>query len=212
MQSWPLHQLIETVWCLPHHGAYNPKKPDKLRVVFDCSAKFCSVFLNDTLTGPDLINCLIGVLCRFIAMICDVEKMFHQFCVTSESRNYLRFLWWEHGELEKEPQDYRWRSTSLELPHLLDAQTLDWSIWHSNTKLTTQQRRPSSRKSSVDDRLARVASVKEAKRLIIDAQELCKAGGLRPYQFKSNPKEVLKSWSLDCVNLPKEQQPLNLSN
>lgn len=27
-------------WYIPHHGVYHPKKPDKLHVVFDCSAKY----------------------------------------------------------------------------------------------------------------------------------------------------------------------------
>lgn len=102
----------ETVWYIPHHGVYHPHKLDKLRVVFDCSAKFCGISLNDTLlTGPDLINSLVGVLCRFrkeaVAVTCDIEKMFHQFHVPSDERNYLRFLWWENGELEGEPQEYR---------------------------------------------------------------------------------------------------------
>ncbi|KAJ8416044.1 hypothetical protein AAFF_G00380660 [Aldrovandia affinis] len=50
----------QTVWYIPHHGVYHPKKPEKLRVVFDCSAKFHGVSLNDMLlTGPDLINSLL---------------------------------------------------------------------------------------------------------------------------------------------------------
>lgn len=101
----------EIVWYIPHHGGYHPRKPGKLRVVFDCSAKFCGISLNDTLlTGPDLINSLIGVLCRFrketVAVICDIESTFHQFIVTSEHRTYLRFLWWEHGNLDSEPREY----------------------------------------------------------------------------------------------------------
>ena len=77
----------ETEWYIPHHGIYHPRKPDKLRVVFDCSAKFHGISLNDTLlTGPDLINPLVGVLCRFrkeaVAIICDIERMFYQFSVT----------------------------------------------------------------------------------------------------------------------------------
>ncbi len=102
----------ETVWYIPHHVVYHPQKPDKLRVVFDCSAKFCGISLNDTLlTGPDLINSLVGVLCRFrkelVAVTCDIKKMFHQFHVPPDERNYLRFLWWDGGDWEKEPQDYR---------------------------------------------------------------------------------------------------------
>ena len=27
-------------WYLPHHGNVNPKKPEKLHVVFDCAAKY----------------------------------------------------------------------------------------------------------------------------------------------------------------------------
>ncbi|XP_024119478.1 uncharacterized protein LOC112140696, partial [Oryzias melastigma] len=95
----------ETVWYIPHHGVYHPKKLTKLRVVFDCSAKFLGVSLNDTLlTGPDMTNSLVGVLCRFrreeVAIICDIQKMFHQFFVSTKMRNYLRFLWWESGQLD----------------------------------------------------------------------------------------------------------------
>ena len=31
---------IGKTWYIPHHGIYHPKKPGKLRVVFDCSAKY----------------------------------------------------------------------------------------------------------------------------------------------------------------------------
>ncbi|XP_068240252.1 uncharacterized protein [Palaemon carinicauda] len=71
------------VWYLPHHGVYNQRKPDKIRVVFDCSAKFNGISLNDQLLqGPDLTNSLVGVLTRFrehkVAFTCDVESMFYQ--------------------------------------------------------------------------------------------------------------------------------------
>ncbi|XP_061691812.1 uncharacterized protein LOC133509104 [Syngnathoides biaculeatus] len=50
----------ETAWYIPHHGVYHPRKPNKLRVVFDCSAMFKGISLNDTLLmGPDLINSLV---------------------------------------------------------------------------------------------------------------------------------------------------------
>ena len=53
------------IWYLPHHGVLHPVKK-KLRVVFDCAAKYNKVSLNDVLLqGPNLTNGLIDVLFRF---------------------------------------------------------------------------------------------------------------------------------------------------
>ena len=98
------------------------KKTGKTRVVFDWSAKFQETSLNDhLLTGPDLTNMLVGVLCRFrkgsIAVMCDVERMFHQFHVKKEDQDYLRFLWWEYGNLKKTtPSTYRMSTIILPPP------------------------------------------------------------------------------------------------
>ena len=99
-------------WYIPHHGVYHPQKPDKIRIVFDCSATFMGHSLNKyLLQGPDLTNSLVGVLCRFrkelIAFMCDLEAMFHQFKVKEEDRDYLRFYWWENGDITKTPVQYR---------------------------------------------------------------------------------------------------------
>ena len=84
-------------WYIPHHGVYHRVKK-KIRVVYDCSAKYKGVSLNDCLiTGPDLITSLVGILLRFrkesVAFMCDVTKMFPQFLVPECQRDYLRFLW-----------------------------------------------------------------------------------------------------------------------
>lgn len=51
---------------IPHHGIRHPKKREKLTVVFDFAAKFKGTFLNHRLlSGPDLINNLLCVFCRF---------------------------------------------------------------------------------------------------------------------------------------------------
>jgi hypothetical protein len=39
--------------------------------------------------------------------MCDIERMFHQFHVKKEDQDYLRFLWWENGNLENIPSVYR---------------------------------------------------------------------------------------------------------
>ncbi|XP_068246869.1 uncharacterized protein [Palaemon carinicauda] len=86
------------VWYLPHHAVFHPKK-GKIRVVFDCSAKFEGVSLNDVLLqGPNLSNSLTGVLIRFrqevYAFIGDIEAMLFQKKIPPENQDYIRFLWW----------------------------------------------------------------------------------------------------------------------
>ena len=67
---------------VPHTGVYHPRKKDQIRVVFDCSAQFDGVSLNDfLLQGPDQMNTLLGILCRFrqerVALMTDIKSMFH---------------------------------------------------------------------------------------------------------------------------------------
>lgn len=100
------------VWYIPHHGIYHPRKPQKIRVVFDCSAKHQGTSLNDQLMqGPDLTNSLVGVLTRFrqdrMAFMADIEAMFHQVRVPDEQCDFLRFLWWPDGNLEAVIQEYQ---------------------------------------------------------------------------------------------------------
>ena len=63
----PTHSADEEEsWDIPHHGVLNTKTPNKLYVVFDYSATFNGISLNSNLLqGPDLINNLVGILCRF---------------------------------------------------------------------------------------------------------------------------------------------------
>ena len=86
------------VWYLPHHLVVNPNK-EKPRIVFDCAAQHLGVSLNSkVLQGPDLTNKLVGVLTRFrlhqVALMADVEAMFHQVRVKADDQDTLRFLWW----------------------------------------------------------------------------------------------------------------------
>ncbi|XP_067676252.1 uncharacterized protein [Haliotis asinina] len=79
---------------IPHHAVVTPQKPDKLRIVFDCSSQCEGTSLNkEVLQGPDLTNKLIGVLLRFrqhkVAFMGDIEAMFHQVKVSDKHKDAL---------------------------------------------------------------------------------------------------------------------------
>ena len=98
-------------WYIPHHDVYHPKKPDKIRVVFNCNANSAGTSLNDQLLqGPDLTNLLVGVLPCFrqepVAFMADIKAMFYQVFVPEEQHEFLRFLWWPNGDLTAQLEEY----------------------------------------------------------------------------------------------------------
>ena len=98
-----------SVWYLSHHGVYHPKK-QTLRVVFDCGAGFKGTSLNcQLLEGPDLTNSLFGVLTRFrqenVALMTDIQAMFHQVKVSERHVDFLGFLWWPKGDTSQTAVD-----------------------------------------------------------------------------------------------------------
>lgn len=64
-----------------------------------------------TIQGPDLTNTLVGVLTRFrqekIAFMSDIEALFYQVRVRPSDCDYLRFLWWADGDLNKDPEEHQ---------------------------------------------------------------------------------------------------------
>ncbi|KAK7884949.1 hypothetical protein WMY93_028072 [Mugilogobius chulae] len=200
-------------WYIPHHGVYHPQKPGKIRVVFDCSAKYEGVSLNDhLLTGPELTNSLVGVLCRFrkgpLAVTCDIERMFHQFRVREEDQDYFRFLWWDDGDFNSTPSVYRMRV------HLFGAASspacanfgLKYIAAQGQGKFSEATIRFIERNFYVDDGLISFHSEEEAICLVNEAKELCKMGGLRLHKFISNSQQVLDSLPKeDCAETVRNQ-------
>ncbi len=81
-------------------------------VVFDCTSTFRGTSLNsELLQGPDLTNTLLGVLLRFhqdtVAVMADIDGMFHQVKVPEEDKDFLRFLWWPDGNTNYPLPEYR---------------------------------------------------------------------------------------------------------
>ena len=87
----------------------NPNKPDKIR---DCAAQYNGVSLNYwILQVPGLTNNLVGVLTRFrqkpIALMIDVEGMFHQVRVNPKDCDVIRFPRWPLNDLNVDQAEYQ---------------------------------------------------------------------------------------------------------
>ena len=98
-------------WWLPVFPVTQAKK-SKTRLVFDSSASYKGVSLNDVLLqGADRNNNLRGVLMRFrngpVAVSSDIEAMFHSFYLTEKHRDFVRFYWFKDNDPSKSLIQYR---------------------------------------------------------------------------------------------------------
>ncbi|KAL9966153.1 hypothetical protein ACROYT_G024179 [Oculina patagonica] len=185
---------------VPHTGVYHPRKKDQIRVVFDCSAQFDGVSLNDfLLQGPDQMNTLLGILCRFrqerVALMTDIKSMFHQFMVSEEHRDLLRFLWWEDGDPRKGVVEYRMKV------HLFGAGSSPGCANFGLKKAADDGEDEFGKEAAefirrdfyVDDGLKSVPTVEEAVTLIKASQGICAKAGLKLHKVMSNRREVLEA-------------------
>jgi len=188
------------LWYLPHHPVFNPNKPGKTRVVFDCAARYKNTSLNDQLlSGPDFTNSIVGVLTRFrqeqVALAADIGCMFHQVKVSPDDYDAFRFLWWPDANLYAEPVDYRMvvhlfgATSSPSCSSFALRRTAD-----DNKHLFSDEAVSTVRKNFyVDDCLKSVASSEQASYLVKELTEMLAKGGFRLTKWLSNQTEVIAS-------------------
>ena len=185
----------DRVWYIPHHAVHNPRKPDKLRVVFDCAAKCGEGSLNDRcLQGPDLVNRLFAVLLRFrlgqLGVQADISAMYHQVRVPPCDRDALRFLWFLRDKI------VHYRMTS----HLFGG------VWCASVSAYALQRTirdlPSCdplvedavlRNTYVDDCLQSVDSVSEVMHVIREVPKALRTGGFHLTKFVVSDEAIMKA-------------------
>ena len=146
-----------------------------------------------------MTNSLLEVLLRFrqehVAIMADIEAMFHQVHVTQRDRDALRFLWWPNGDLCRDPQDYRMTV------HLFGG---NWSPSCCNFALrqtaednqlafTCDAGRRVARDFYVDDCLMSVKCEDDAIAVIADMKQLLERGGFNLTKWISNSRRVLAS-------------------
>ena len=179
---------------------YHPKKPEKMRAVFDCSAKFSGTSLNDQLLqGPDLTNSLIGVLTHFrlepVAFMGDIEAMFYQVRVPGAQCNFLCFLWWPEGDLNAELVVHR--MVVHPFGAVSSPSCSNFALSHTanenedvigNAVANTMRRN-----FYVDDCLRSERTEASGKNQIACLRQACAKGGFRLTKFISNHRSVLES-------------------
>ena len=79
-----------------HHPVISDTKNTKMRIVFDSTAKFKGVLLNDLLEkGPNLLSDLTGILLRFrgykYAVAGDISNIFFQILLNPDDQVFHRF-------------------------------------------------------------------------------------------------------------------------
>ena len=202
-----------TRWYLPHHGVTSPKKPNKVRVVFDAAARFGGTSLNDNLlTGPDLVNSLVGVLMRFrqgpIPLSADIQAMYHAVGVTESHQPALRFLW-RGSDRGKEPETYQMTvhvfgaaSSSCAVNYALRKCADDSEIDYPAAAAAVYKN------FYVDDLLTSLETREEADQLKESLTEMLERGGFKltkwivPHQQRSCMTEAR---DLDLDDLPVER-------
>ena len=208
----------EELWYLPLFGVYHPKKKDKIRIVFDSSAKFGGVSLNEVLmTGPNLTNSLLGVLMRFrkgnVAVTADIQQMFYSFSVKKEHRNFLRFLWPEDNNLDNKMVEYRMKvhvfgnSPSPAVATYGLHKTADLAGSAEGKDMTTFVKR----NFYVDDALSSHDTSEEAVDLLKRTQSaLQDFGNIRLHKICSNSQDVLNAFNKE--DLAKDLKDLDLES
>ena len=209
-------------WYLPLFGVYHPKKPDKIRIVFDSSAKSREFSLNDMLmTGPDMMNSLLGILLRFrqeaVAVAADIEQMFYNFKVKTEQRDYLRFFWYKDNNPDLEFIEYR--MTVHLFGNTPSPAIATYGLRKSVENASPEVRHFIENNFYVDDGLTSLPDAKTACKLIQDTKLALQEGGrLRLHKIASNSKEVLSKFAtseladnLQELNLASDSMPMQSS-
>ena len=185
-------------WWIPIFPVIHPKK-NKLRLVFDSSARYNGTCLNDHLfQGPDFNNKLKDVLLGFrngyIGFSGDVEAMFHNFLLKPEHRDYLRYFWFKDNDSSKEICQYRARvhvfgncsSPAIATFGLRYAANSEQTPSHVQNFVSNQ--------FYVDDGMSCADTVDEAVRVLSDTRKALSKYNIRLNKICSSSSDVLKAF------------------
>ncbi|XP_055527542.1 uncharacterized protein LOC129720134 [Wyeomyia smithii] len=184
------------VWYLPLGVATNPKKPDKIRLIWDAAAKVGEVSFNSRLLkGPDLLVALPTVLSQFrqfpVALTGDVMEMFHQLRMRFPDCQSQRFL-------------FRFCSSDNPQVYVMDVATFGACCSPASAQYVKNLNADEfasdypraadaiKKKHYVDDYLDSFKTIEEAITVVNEVRLLQSKGGFTLRRFLSNESEVLR--------------------
>ena len=185
-------------------------KPGKVRIVFDCAAKYHGISLNQQLLqGPDFTNPLVGVLTRFrqetTAIAADIKGMFHQVYVDPKDFDVFRLLWWPDGQLNEQPARIQNGKTlgATSSPSVANFCLKTASIY--GTEFDPEVVQSVERNMYVDDLMKSVDTPTTAVRLSTQLRDLLTKGGFRLTKWLSNDRRVL-------AEIPETERAVSVAN
>ena len=214
IESVPPEQISSPSWCLPIFAVTHPKKK-KVRMVFDASARFSGMSLNDELfQGPDLNNQLRlrGVLLRFrerpIAFGGDIQDMFNTFKVPVNQRNYLQFNWFEENNPDRPLCLFRSTSHVFGCNSSPAVASFGMKFCASSSLLDSSDCAKDYLFHSfyVDDGLASVDTPEQAIEILGKAREVLSSFNIRLHKLMSNSPQVLACFP--ATEIARENNPL----
>ena len=136
-----------------------------------------------------------------------IEAMFHQVKVPKDQGNFLKFLWWDDSDPDKETIDYKMTAhvfggtSSPSCPNFVLKRTAKDNEQQYDKEITQILERS----FHVDDLLKSFPTVNQTVNAIKQLQELCSSGGFNLTTFISNKQEVIKS-------IPDDKRKPNVRN
>ncbi|XP_055603838.1 uncharacterized protein LOC129752068 [Uranotaenia lowii] len=199
------------VWYLPLGVVVNPKKPGKVRMIWDASATVDGISLNTMLLkGPDELAPLPWVLFRFrqfpVAVSGDIAEMFHQIRINKRDRQAQRFLWKPEGS--SQPEIY-----------VMDVATFGSACSPASAQYVKNRNAQEFKNTSsravegiikghyVDDYADSFITIDEAVEVATDIKSIHAAGGFNIRDWRSNHIAVLDALGEKDTSEPK---PLKL--
>ncbi|XP_076384582.1 uncharacterized protein LOC143263683 [Megalopta genalis] len=190
---------------LPHHGVIKmSSNTTKLRVVFDGSAVTSTgISLNDTLhTGPKIQDDLLCILLRFrihqYVITGDIEKMYRQFLVRPEDRQYQRILWRDNRNCVK-TYELNTVTFGLSAAPYLAIRCLKQLAQDEGHRFPFAAK-ILQRDFYVDDALTGASTIQEALTLRNELTQLLHSAGLNIRQWASNDQELLSGLPDQNIN------------